>query len=162
MKKSFIVLAVMLAGLFVSQEAKAQNVVEEGVNIVNVGVGFLDNDFPISVGYDYGLSGQAFGNPDGAWTLGALAGAIISDGNNGFFIGPRVGLHYHFVPQLDTYISLMIGFENRHHKKDNETRNRMSWGTHVGARYFFSQNMGAFVELGYGYSFANVGLTFRF
>lgn len=162
MKRILIVFAVILGGVIATQEAKAQNVVEQGVNIVNVGVGFLDNDFPLSVGYDYGLTGEAFGHPDAAWTLGGLAGAIISDGNSGFFIGPRVGLHYHFVPQLDTYFSLMIGFESRHHKNENKTKSDLSWGTHIGARYLFSQNMGAFVELGAGYSFATVGLTFRF
>ena len=32
----------------------------------------------------------------------------------------------------------------------------------VGARYFFAKNLGGFAELGYGVSYLNLGLAYKF
>ena len=38
----------------------------------------------------------------------------------------------------------------------------INWSLFLGARYFFTENVGAFAELGYGISNLNLGVTFKF
>lgn len=149
-----------LIGCVAIHQAQAQNVVEKGTNLVNVGVGINNGALPINVSYDYGVVGNLFDDKS-ALTVGGLAGALIGKDATGVLIGGRLGLHYHFIPKLDTYLSVMLGYDSLDGDKKSSEGN-FAWGTHLGARYMFTQKMGAFAEFGYGYSFANVGVVFRF
>lgn len=144
--------------------ANAQNVMDKSSSIFTVGVGITDHRIPLSVAFDHGIVGNVFDSPDATLSLGGMLGTSFGRGYNGLFIGPRVGLHYHFIPQLDTYMSLMLGLEAGKYKDHNvstDWHTDMGWGTHVGARYMFTPTVGGFIELGYGYSFANIGLAFK-
>ncbi len=61
----------------------------------------------------------------------------------------------------------MLGAYGYHYKDKkegvdiNKWTHDFDWGTHIGARYFFTPTVGMFLELGYGYSYANVGLSFK-
>lgn len=143
-------------------EAKAQNVVKQGVGLVNIGIGIDSNAFPISFSYDYGLNGHLW-DTKSALSVGVLGGAAFGNDYTGFYIGPRLGVHYHFMPQLDTYFAFMLGYNVHKHDdsgKDGVYTGKFRPGGHIGARYFFTPNIGAFAELGYGYSILNVGVTF--
>lgn len=159
MRQKFLILIAVLLGGLAIHNAQAQNVVEKGVSIVNVGVGINDGALPINLSYDYGVIGNLFDNKS-ALTLGGLAGVLVGKNESGLIIGPRVGLHYHFIPKLDTYLSVMLGYNSIKAKYNNN--GGFDWGTHLGARYMFTPSVGGFLELGYGWSFANIGVAFRF
>lgn len=152
-----------LIGCVAIHQAHAQNVnvVEKGTSLVNVGVGINNGALPINVSYDYGVVGNLFDDKS-ALTVGGLAGALIGKDATGVLLGARLGLHYHFIPELDTYLSVMLGYDSLDGDKKSSKDGNFAWGTHLGARYMFSKKMGAFAELGYGYSFANIGVVFRF
>lgn len=163
MSKKIIGALVVIMAMF-SLNAKAQNVMEKGSNILTVGVGITNNRIPLSVAFDHGIVGNLFDSPNATLSLGGMLGTSFGKGYNGLFVGPRVGLHYHFIPQLDTYFALMLGLEaGKYSSKEVSTNwhTGFGWGTHVGARYMFTPKVGAFLELGYGYSFANIGLAFK-
>lgn len=163
MSKKIIGALVAIIAMF-GMSANAQNVMDKGSSIVTVGVGITNNRIPLSVAYDHGVVGNLFGSPNASLSLGGMLGTSFGKGYNGLFVGPRAGLHYHFIPQLDTYVALMLGL-SAGKVNSNGTSSEWStgpgWGTHLGARYMFTSNVGAFLELGYGYSFANIGIAFR-
>lgn len=167
MKRIAITLTVLLASLMCFQ-ANAQNVMQKGTNLVSVGLGITNNRVPISAVYDRGIVDNLFDSPDAALSVGAMAGASLGKGYNGFLIGPRAGIHYHFIPELDTYMSLMLGLESGRYSTSNNGEvtntgwvNNLGWGIHVGTRYFITPQVGLCLELGYGYSFANIGVAFK-
>jgi opacity protein-like surface antigen len=84
---------------------------------------------------------------------------------------------YHFNVrnrQFDPYAGVGIGFLKYSYKWEsnepgfNEAAYNVDFGTplayqiFVGARYMFSDNFGAYAELGYGISVANAGITLAF
>lgn len=173
MRKNLIMsVAVVLLAIVGASNANAQNVVQKGSSLVNVGLGITNNLLPIYGAYDYGIADNLW-DENSAFTLGAGAGLYLGNGFGGFFVGPRAALHYHFVPQLDTYFSLMLGYHNytvqstkvtiagETTKIGGASVGGFAWGTHLGARYMFTPKVGAYAEVGYGYSYLNLGVTFR-
>lgn len=163
MNKRIIVALVAMMAMF-GVNAKAQNVMEKGSNILTVGVGLTDNRIPVSVAFDHGIVSNLFDSPDAALSLGGMLGTTFGKGYNGLIVGPRLGFHYHFIPQLDTYVAIMLGLEAGKYSDNHvstEWHTGFNWGTHVGTRYMFTPKVGGFLELGYGYSFANIGLAFK-
>lgn len=162
-QKLFVFIAILLGGVAIHQ-AQAQNVVMKGVGLVNLGLGINNGVLPVNVSYDHGVVDNLFDH-NSALTVGALGGVLVGNNVSGILIGPRVGLHYHFIPHLDTYVSLMLGYSSTtvrdKNANINHTNGGFEWGAHLGARYLFTPKVGAFMELGYGWSFANVGVTFR-
>lgn len=96
-------------------------------------------------------------------------------------IGLRGALHVNEIiesDQFDLYGGLMLGY-NIGGYKDKSTRTRngvtedyaddhryrlsyVTWSTFVGGRYLFTERIGAYLEVGYGVSYLNLGLTARF
>lgn len=96
-------------------------------------------------------------------------------------IGLRGALHFNEViesDQFDLYGGLMLGY-NIGAYKDKSTRtgngitedysddyryrlSYVTWSTYVGGRYLFTERLGAYLEVGYGVSYLNLGLTARF
>ena len=87
-----------------------------------------------------------------------------------FIIGARGTLHYALVDKLDTYTSLMLGFNAVSWKWTGDYYGNggssavsgltMLWN--IGARYYFSDNFAAFAELGYGFAILNLGVAMKF
>lgn len=98
-------------------------------------------------------------------------------------IGLRGAWHYnewHGSDRFDLYGGIMLGY-NIGSYKNNSTRTRRStgisepwnssynyslsfvtWSTYLGARYYFSESVGAYLELGYGIAYANLGVALKF
>ncbi|MCL2008336.1 MAG: hypothetical protein FWG77_09650 [Treponema sp.] len=83
-------------------------------------------------------------------------------------IGARGMYHFNLVENLDVYGGLTLGYVI-------QTRTATAgytgypgssfflWGSNIGARYFFTSNLGAYLELGYsGLNFASLGVTLKF
>ena len=95
--------------------------------------------------------------------------------NNGWkssdvIIGARGNFHYPFVDKLDTYSGLMLGYGIINYEffgdytEDDYTgrSSGLRWSWFLGARYYFREDMAFFAELGYGVSYLNAGIAFRF
>jgi hypothetical protein len=86
---------------------------------------------------------------------------------NNIGIGARGMYHFNFVRNLDTYTGLTLGYVIQ--TFDGESGlgyNGVSFflfGANIGARYFFTNTIGAYLELGYsGLQFLSLGLALKF
>jgi hypothetical protein len=96
-------------------------------------------------------------------------------------IGLRGAWHYnewHGSDRFDIYAGLMLGYNVGSYKnKSTKTVNGVTtaydysysgsssfvtWSTYLGMRYFFTEKVGAYLELGYGMTAANLGLALKF
>lgn len=89
---------------------------------------------------------------------------------NNFIVAARGAYHYNIleVPKLDTYagISLGVRVESYSTNIDAYSNNygglSLTSGFFLGGRYMFTDNIGAFGELGYDMSLVKVGLSAKF
>lgn len=84
-------------------------------------------------------------------------------------IGLRPSLNYSFDDKLMVYAALHLGYYFVNFKNSNPNyyvsqpyRSRVGYGTMVGGRYFFSKSFGVFAELGWAFSYGNLGISLRF
>jgi hypothetical protein len=84
-------------------------------------------------------------------------------------IGARGALHYALVDKLDTYTSLTVGFRIHTFKWTDAGHTDSGYGNsgitsfwNIGARYFVTNNLAVFGELGYGFAILNLGATLKF
>ena len=140
MKKIFAIAAINMCVFGFSQawtgagDQKAQ----AGINVWGLGTG-------PAASYDYGLSNLI--------SVGAGANVYFNEDEDNPFIFGRVGFHLQetlsLPPEVDIYPGLNIGVASRN----------FGLGVYVGARYFFTENWGAFIEAGNNGSF---GVSYSF
>ncbi|MDR2485856.1 MAG: hypothetical protein LBD55_10730 [Treponema sp.] len=119
-------------------------------------------DLPFSVGGLVGLSGSHWKSWQGSYDHEYTA-IYLS-------FGGRIAYHFNWgVDKLDTYVTTTLGWTIGFRSwewpghKNNDIWGAFLFGTHIGARYYFIPNVGAFIELG-GWSphYAALGVAFRF
>ncbi|HVO75124.1 MAG TPA: hypothetical protein VMT35_13935 [Ignavibacteriaceae bacterium] len=171
---TFFILSVL------SNSLHAQGAYQKNMEILNAGLGtglygiYGSSDFPpISVGLQYGVHEKI--------SVGGLLGYSSSSygylGLNWsysyFFIGARG--EYHLVyPQvdipknLDLYGGLTLGFNIVTVSEPSQRVQGYSaqgsyalFGAHIGGRYYFSETIGAFMELGFGVGVFTIGASFK-
>jgi hypothetical protein len=85
---------------------------------------------------------------------------------NNIGIGARGMYHFNFLPNLDVYAGLTFGYVIQTFSGDSNYYNGNSfflWGFGTGGRYYFTNNIGAYVELGYsGLQFISTGISLKF
>ena len=160
-----------------------------GANLFGIGYyGYAYNSyrtpsFKLSVRYGFNdfISGGLYaGYAHNGWKTTDANGFESNDRNT--YIPVGVGASFHVwsflnktldlglgVEKLDLYVTLMTGAQIRMYSEkrptytDAYTRVNPFVGSLVGARYFFINNIGAFVEFGYGMnSYITGGVTFKF
>ncbi|KGL52708.1 MULTISPECIES: hypothetical protein [Porphyromonas] len=167
MKRLFLTIAACFLLLPFALESNAQETsFKKGTGIWNLGVG-LNNAYstlpPLSASFAYSISDYVW---DSRSALG-MGGIVAIAGNSyttSILAAPRISLHYSFIPKLDTYVAGYAGVRFQSIKTEaNETkhRNAFDYGFNVGTRYFFTPMFGAFLELGYGVSYGNIGVSLR-
>lgn len=89
-------------------------------------------------------------------------------------IGAKGAYHYNpfrDVENLDLYAGLMLSlnipdyannYSENYKYLENKYRPYLAGTIYAGARYFFTENIGVFVEAGFGTSFLNLGVNFKF
>lgn len=94
-------------------------------------------------------------------------------------VGVRGNYHWnewHGMDNLDVYAGIMLGYDiatttdntpynansNSSIVRAASVANRVAYATYVGGRYLFTDNFGAYAELGFGFTAVNVGLTLVF
>lgn len=156
---------------------------QQGTNILQAGIGIGGN----LGGLGTGRPAISVSYEKGVWDIGgpgvvSLGGYI---GNTGFkysssgysqswnytVVGVRSAYHYNGfteAPNLDVYGGAMLGYNVVSYKVTGGYTGPNAYGSglglslYIGGRYFFSENLGAFAELGYGVSTLNVGIAYKF
>ena len=150
--------------------ANAQEVFQKGTTAINAGIG-LGSYYsgitipPLSISLDYGVADNLINGNNGSISVGGFAGYTASSHGYGAYkstfsyiaLGGRGAFHYQFAPKLDTYAGLLVS------NVDTSwvATSGINWTIFLGGRYFFTEKIGAFAELGYGFYNLNLGVTFK-
>lgn len=189
MEKNYFVktLVILLFCVGFSGSLIAQNTFSKGDQNLNIGVGIGDvlggsgystKIPPVSVSYEYGIKDELFDEKSslgiGAY-LGYAANKYAYTGNYGwdytyFILGARGALHYQLVDKLDTYAGLMLGYNSTGssaygdwgNNKFPASNSALLWSIYIGGRYYFTESIGGFAELGYGIAYLQLGVSFKF
>ncbi|MEX1192567.1 MAG: hypothetical protein WED10_03725 [Brumimicrobium sp.] len=177
MKKSLFILAVTAILLAFPQQSNAQAFGGKGSKTFLIGAGFSDypNRYPNAsnhshLAFNIGIQGE-FGIHDYVG-LGFTAGATFSPANWGTSVGIPIGMigNFHFLQliadktggsfaeDMDVYGGLAFGggpsfLSSISHNNSNGDVGVTIFGeAHVGIRYYFSDKLGVFAEVGQGIS----------
>jgi hypothetical protein len=167
------------------------NVFSKGDRVANLGIGigsylggtgYSTKIPPISASIEYGVKDDLF---DENSSLG-IGGYIAYTSNqqeytlanqtygwdySHFILGARGIVHYQWVEKLDTYGGLMLGYNvassssfgtNVANGVSASSVGGFAFSLFVGARYYFSDNIAAFGELGYGIAALQLGVALKF
>lgn len=185
MKKRYFPLLLVL---FVATVTQAQNTFNNGDKVLNLGIGFGSTLYsgsfytsrtpPISASLEVGVKDELFDEKSSLGVGGYLGytGAKWRYANSDYgfdyssiVIGGRGSLHYQLVEKLDSYTGLMLGYNIVSSKTQGQgesfgsaTGSALVLSWYLGGRYYFSDNVAALLELGYGVAYANIGVAFKF
>ncbi len=120
---------------------------------INVAVDYGYND-DVSIGGYLGYLGNSEDFGTGTWKYSNLV------------IGARGTYHKQFVDDIDTYGGFILGYNVASAEWDGPGANSASVGGiiyqgFVGGRYHFTENLGAYGELGFGIAIIQFGVTYR-
>ncbi|KAB7730469.1 hypothetical protein F5984_15110 [Rudanella paleaurantiibacter] len=160
-----------VAALLLGNTAFAQLEVGKGSKFLNAGIGLGGWG---GIGYAGGIGlGASFevGVADNI-TVGAIGAYRGYSGYGAYYsIGGRGSYHFNEIlkiseDKLDVYAGLGLIYSgwswNESFAGFRGSYGGVGLGGHVGARYFFKPNLGAFAEAGFGVAPLQVGLSFKF
>ncbi len=187
MKKTIKNITFLLLTLFsFSNSALAQEGhMTKGTNVIQAGIGFggwtsgyTTSETPIiAVAFERGIMDNLL---NGNLSVGAAItykGGKYSGSNytwryNYLAVTARASWHPYFikVEKLDTYTGLSIGYyrvssdyDSKWYSYDYDFGGSgVALAAHVGARYNFTENFGAWAELGFGLGLLNAGVSYTF
>jgi hypothetical protein len=176
--KKVLMLTVLIV-LFMAHASAQKMTFKKGDNLLNFGVGFgsplywgVANQViipPIHVGYELGIvDGILDKGAIGVGGLVALSSAKNTDAGSytDFIFGARGNFHYTFVPKLDAYAGILIGYDYTFHSQSGPEYVGRTAGPiaspFLGGRYYFTENFAVMSELGYTPAILTVGLSLKF
>ena len=177
-KKVFLAVLAIVGSISI---ANAQEVFHKGTTAINAGIGLGSyyNSLsipPLSVSLDYGVADNLINGNNGSISVGGFAGYAASSFSGWTadkvtvsyaVLGGRGAFHYQFAPKLDTYAGLMVSYDiasassNSSYVDTSVATSSINWTLFLGGRYFFTEKIGGFAELGYGFYNLNLGVTFK-
>ena len=184
MKK--ILLLFVIVVLSFAQLVAQESTFNKGDKVLNLGLGLGTSWYsgtyykaqvpPISASFEVGIVDNIL--EKGVLGVGGYLGYSSYKSDYGSYgwkfknivIGARGNFHYPLIDKLDTYVGLMIGYNVVSDKGWGDYTGYdfgSSWGgirtaEFVGARYYFSDNFAAMLELGYGVTYLNLGVSLKF
>ena len=176
-KKVFLAVLAIVGSISI---ANAQEVFHKGTTAINAGIG-LGSYYsslsipPLSVSLDYGVADNLINGNNGSISVGGFVGYAASSFSGWTAdkvtvsyaaLGARGAFHYQFAPKLDTYAGLMLGYHIASYSSNINgypgiSGSGIDLGVLLGARYFFTDRVGMFTELGYSVPYWNLGVTFK-
>ena len=152
-QKNIFIVAALTFGF---TTANAQSFTK-GTSAVHLGVG-IGSDFglPISASYEYGIT-EKIG-------IGAYAGytsksfPVFNDSYDVTYMlfGARANYHFYVQEKFDTYGGIQLGYnaatakwKSASNTSQVPTVGGVTYGFQVGARYYFTDKIGAFADAGY-------------
>lgn len=177
-KLTLIIAAVALFAL----SSNAQEMFEKGTQLFKLGVGLNGDGTPLEVSYEKGVKEDFLGVDGLVLGLGGNVGYYgftedfttpllsYSWKYTNIVVAARGLVHYPLISKLDTYGGLVLGYNVASTKYDGPNSSSIAspsagglvFGGLVGARYEFSENLGAYLEVGYSISYANLGIAYKF
>ena len=188
MKKIFALLCLIASFGCIAVQSQAQEF-KSGDNVLSLGLGlgsslgggyaYSSQSPAISIQYEHGQ--WDVGGP-GTISLGGYLGFKSFSHTNSHFtekwsytvLGFRSAYHFNMldVKNFDLYAGAMLSYNIVSYSFDSHEPFYDNFGgsygsalglsIYIGGRYYFSQNIGAFLELGYGISYATIGGSFKF
>jgi hypothetical protein len=175
MKKVFLTAALFAASAFAFAQ-KSGSAFDENTAIGHAGIGIGGGFYtgtttlpPISVSYEKGITENI--------SVGGIVGYSASKYDDGFgdefkytylLIGARGNYHFGTTDKFDPYVGVTLGYNivtfsepGGYSGLYSASGSELLAGAQIGANYYFSDNAGAFAELGYGIGIINVGLTLK-
>lgn len=165
----------LLFGLLASTQSFAQLAVDKGTKFLNAGIGvggygyFTGSGIGLNASYDFGVYKNI--------TAGVVAGyRTYGSGVNSFDIGVRGDYHFNELINLptdkaDLYAGIGISYYRISYGDYYAGLGQLGYATsyntvyvpiHIGGRYFFTDNVGGFLELGSSLATLRLGITFKF
>ncbi len=184
MKRSIITLTVVF--IFLSLTSAQKPSFSMGEKVFNIGMGIGTNLYsgtyynpvlpPICASLEVAVKDHILERGVlGVGVFGSFSTYRFKFLNNGWktsdvIIGARGNFHYTLIDKFDTYSGLMLGygiinyefFGNFTEEDYTGGSNGLRWSWFLGARYYFREDLAFFAELGYGISYLNAGIAFRF
>jgi len=169
------------------KKGESQATVGVGIIPTFTGANTTTNVLPISTTIGYRVTDNFAVSAYAGYTQASTTPTLVNDGllashNNNFVMaGVRAELHAARFERIDIYGGAMLSYAKPFVKATNATTNEVvDLGPSttnpyknpapkstflpsgfVGASYFITENLGAYVEIGYGVSILNTGLTIR-
>jgi len=155
-----------------SVAVNAQNTFNKGDKVFQAGIGlgstyYYSSMIPLSASFELGIKDNLF---DDKSSIGVGGYFGFASGKGLTLLCPVVrGLfHYQLVDKLDTYAGLGLGLRLWSWKDSYYGYYGKASGSDLiipfiaGARYYFSDNIAGFAELGYEIAYLTVGVSFKF
>lgn len=171
--KKFNFLLLLVIGLLAGTQSFAQLAIDKGTKFVNLGIGI--GGYGYFNGSGLGLNAAAdFGVAKNITVGGVIGYRGYGDGVNSFDIGARGSYHFNELLKLATdkadlyagvgisYYSLSYGDAYLRAVGIDDTYSTVYVPIHVGGRYFFTESLGGFAELGSSLATIKIGLTLKF
>lgn len=169
-KMHFSILLVL--GLLAGTQSFAQLAVDKGTKFINLGIGvggygyFTGSGLGLNAGLDVGIIKNI--------TVGGVIGyRTYGSGVNSFDIGARGSYHFNELLNLATdkadlyagiglsYYRLSYGDTYLRSIGVGDSYSQIYVPIHLGGRYFFTDNIGGFVELGSSLATLKLGVTIK-
>lgn len=183
MKKFFITILAVVLFASAQQTLKAQ-AFENGSMVANAGVGFgwygygyggVTSIPAISVSLEKGIKELDFGTLSVGGIVGFKTASYKYSGMydwswTDYIIAARGAIHADIfkVEKLDTYGGLALGLRIQTVKydepflgNDSESATKGLFAFYVGSRYYFTEQIAAFGELGYGLGYLTLGISYK-
>lgn len=168
--KKFHFAILLVIGLLASSQSFAQMAIDKGTKFINLGIGVGGYGYYTGGGVGFNASAD-FGVTKNI-TVGAVAGyksygSIASYNYNSFDIGARGSYHFNELLSLgtdkaDLYAGLGLSYYSFSYGGYLDNYGTVYVPIHIGGRYFFSENVGGFAELGSSLATLKLGVTFKF
>lgn len=165
-----ILTLVAISEIALAQHSAGDMNLNVGIGLGNTLVAGTQSVPPIGASFEYGIKDEiSIGG-----FLGYTASDIPSFGGDWKYsytiIGVRGSYHYDFLgnEKLDTYGGAMLGYYLLNVDYGNTgfttggAAGAVAYTLYVGGRYAFTDNIGAFAELGYGIAFLQLGANLKF
>jgi len=186
MKTKHILLLLVISAIHLAGKAQpflpGDHAVNFGLGIGSTwysGTGYKTGFPPLSGTYEYGITelgpgvlgiGGYLGFSSYKWES-SYSGTTYGWKYSSTIIGARGNYHYNFHEKLDTYAGMLLGFNIISSKATGDwpfgtstaaTGSSFAWSIYVGGRWYFTDSFAAFLELGYGIAWLNIGVAFKF
>jgi len=161
---------------------------DKGTKVLNLGIGLGGNYYSawsgsshtplLAASFDVSILDEVLdkGSIGVGGYLGFQSAKYDYNGSYGWkqtsiLIGPRGTFHYPLLDKLDTYAGLLLGYHivkwtytgNWGVINQDNSANALYFSGFIGARYYFTNNIGAYLELGSGsLGLANIGIAIKF
>jgi hypothetical protein len=167
------------AAILLAISIEAQNTTfNAGDKVLNLGLGFGSTTYtgalysvgipPLSASLEVNVVDELFDEYSSIGVGGYLGFSSYNYSNtsfSNFILGGRGAFHYEFIEQLDTYAGLLLGYRSvswRDTGFGSIAGGGFVSAFYIGGRYYFTDNLAAMLELGYGIAYLNLGVAFKF